>query len=673
MNDHSLNKNNPAKRLPMGVLLGLSLAALGVVYGDIGTSPLYAMSQIFFAHGAMTIDRASVFGVVSLIFWALTLIVTLKYVVFVLRAEYEGEGGIFALFGLLKNISARGIAAISGLLLLAAGLLIGDGMITPAISVLSAIEGLSVETLAFRPFVIPITMIILSILFFFQYKGTAKLGKGFGIVMCVWFATIAILGIAHIVNYPAIFLAINPMYAFAFMVQAGIFKTMLVLGGVVLVVTGGEALYADLGHFGVQPIRTSWLFFVYPALILNYAGQGAYLLSGGPIVENNIFFSLVPAPLLFPMIILAALATIIASQALISGAFSLAVQAASLDVLPRLKVEHTSHAQKGQIYVPAVNVVLYIGCMLLVLAFRSSANLASAYGLAETGVMITTSITMIVIAIKKWKWKPALSVFVFGGFMVAEIAFLFSNSVKFLEGGYVPLTIGLILFSVMRTWRWGKTNVRQAYQRFRSIRAVSWLLDVKNRIEANDGVLIDDIGRSVMLSRAVVFLCADATTSLNDPASIGVRLYLKQKGAVPKCIVLLNISIDKEPYLNEAVYEGVVNLDSDIYAVNARYGFMEEVRVRELLAGLSEKGKVPYNIAQATIQVWEPEIIIDEKAPTYGTLRMRFYKLLYRMAVSSYRYFGLEADANIAITLIPVLVTREGIDVIRLDNEQLMI
>jgi KUP system potassium uptake protein len=653
-------------------LLVLSFAALGVVYGDIGTSPLYAVSGIFFGHGQIAVDPATIFGAISLIFWALTLIVTLKYVVFVLRAEYEGEGGIFALLGLLKGMSVKGIAFISSLLILAAGLLLGDGIITPAISVLSAVEGLAVKTNAFAPYVVPITMIVLTILFFFQQKGTAKLGKMFGAVMTVWFATIALLGLRQVIGHPAILQAVNPWYALQFMAQVGAIKTMFVLGAVVLAVTGGEALYADLGHFGVRPIRISWLFLVYPALILNYMGQGAFLLSGAPILVHNIFYSLVPPMLLLPMVILATMATVIASQALISGAFSLAAQATALGVSPRFKIVHTSQTQKGQIYVPMINWALYVGCMVLVLIFRSSNNLAAAYGLAETGVMISTSIAIRAIAKYKWHWHPAKTWLIFGTFICVDAVFLISNSLKFFQGGYVPFTVGILLFTVMMTWRWGRAQVYGSYDVFEAIRPLSWLLSLKERVAAGNGVLIDEKGRTVELNRAVVFMSSKSVSKTDDPLPVVARLYLKRKGAVPKCIVFLNIAVDKEPYLEGADSE-VRDFGSNVFAVNARYGFMEAPQVRELLASLNEKGQIPYDLTHSTIEIAEPDIILQQDVSQFDFLRIRLYKLLRQVATPMYRYFGLNADANLSTTLIPISVTDAGMEVVRLQNERLEI
>ncbi len=654
-------------------LLTLSFAALGVVYGDIGTSPLYVISEIFFGKEHVAVNPTAVFGAISLVFWALTLIVTLKYVIFVLRAEYEGEGGIFALLGLFKGMSAKGVAFISGMLILAAGLLLGDGTITPAISVLSAVEGLGVKTSAFTPYVVPITMAVLTVLFFFQYKGTAKLGRIFGWVMSAWFIAIAALGLYHVVGNPGILAAINPYYAIKFVIAEGVLKTMFALGGVVLAVTGGEALYADLGHFGVKPIRISWLFLVYPALVLNYMGQGAFLLSGAAVSAHNVFYSLVPGALLLPMVFLAMAATIIASQALISGAFSLAAQAAALNVAPRFKIVHTSNTHRGQIYVPAINWGLYIGCMALVAFFRSSGNLAAAYGLAEIGVMITTSTAMFAIAKHKWGWSTARAGFIFGGFMCIDAAFLASNSLKFLQGGYVPLTLGLILFTIMMTWRWGRRQVQRAYDAFEAIRPMSWLLDLNQRVEAANGVLVDSMGRTVELERAVVFLTSRPIRSLTDPVPVVTRLFLKRQSAVPKCIILLNVAIDKEPYLGDGIHEDVVNFGSNVYAVNARYGFMEEPHVRQLLKALQATEKIPFDIEHCTIEVAVPEIFTEEKLGQFGALRMRLYGFLHRLATQTYRYFGLDSDANLSLTLIPICATTDGLEVVRLQNERLRI
>src|SRR5581483_10397700 len=420
--------------------LGLALGALGVVYGDIGTSPLYAINEIFFGHGHTTISVENIYGAISLVLWTLTLVITIKYVIFVLRADHGGKGGSFTLIGLLSESKTKH-AVMIGILVLASGLLFGEGIITPAISVLSAVEGLQVVSPAFSDLIIPITIAILTILFAFQFKGTGKVGKIFGPIMAVWFFAISILGIMQIYQHPAILNAINPYWGLHFVLNIGAIRTMAVLGSVVLVITGGEALYADLGHFGLRPIQFSWLCLVYPALMLNYLGQGAFLL--GSSVPVNIFFSLVPQMLLYPMIALATMATIIASQALISGIFSLVSQAMAIGLAPRLRIKHTNPEHEGQVYINAMNWILYACCVELVLIFKSSTQLAASYGLAVSGVMLSTSLAMIPITIERWHWKPWKAYATFGFFAAIDITFLLSNSVKFVQGGYIPVFTGI--------------------------------------------------------------------------------------------------------------------------------------------------------------------------------------------------------------------------------------
>lgn len=650
-----------------------SLIALGVVYGDIGTSPLYTMSQIFFGHGNVALTSTNILGGVGAVLWALTLVVTVKYVIFVLRAEYQGEGGIFALLGILKGVSKKAVAIVSVLLILAAGLLFGDGIITPAISVLSAVEGLKVLAPSLASFVVPITILILTALFAVQYKGTAKIGTLFGVLMVIWFIFLAVLGIKEILMAPQILSAFNPWYALEFFRNEGVVGVMLALGAVILAVTGGEALFADLGHFGVKPIRLSWLSLVYPALILNYLGQGAFLLHGGQVMGGDIFFSLIPNGLLIPSIILAMVATIIASQALISGAFSLAAQAIVQNLSPRLRVVHSNVDQEGQIYLPAVNWTLYLGCLLLVLQFKSSANLASAYGLAETGVMSSTSIAMILISRYRWNWSWWKSVLVFGSFTLLDLAFLVSNSLKFMEGGFVPLTIGLVLFLGMMTWRWGREGVARAYDSFIISRTFAWLMDLKRRLRESGGVLVDEMGRIVETNRAIVFLKNKPYQSEEEGVPAVARLYLKRNGALPRCMIFLNVAIKKEPYLSSGDRSEVFHFGSDMYAINARYGFMETPDVRELLSGLSIKGLIPFNISRCTISAGEEDLVVDTGAPFGVWVRAMFFKYLLRLAVPAYEYFGLSADTNTTVVLVPIHVSSNGTDVVRLSDDDVAI
>jgi KUP system potassium uptake protein len=410
---------------PRGGLGPLTLGALGVVYGDIGTSPLYAMDQIF--RVAPTRAPEDALGAVSLVIWTLTLIVAIKYALLVLRARNDGEGGVFALYGLLHDGSDRRTRLLLWALMAGAGLLIGDGMITPAISVLSAVEGLGVAAPSFAAAAVPITIGLLIALFAIQFKGASGVGFVFGPIVLVWFAAIAALGVGQIAAHPQILAAVNPVYGFTFLGRAHFFEALLILGALMLVVTGGEAMYADVGHFGPLPIRLSWFAVVYPALLINYLGQGAYVMAGEPVAGDKLFYALAPHWLLMPLVALATAATVIASQALISGAFSLVSQAIRLGLFPRLDIEHTHHAHEGQVYIPVVNWILLIGCAALVLSFGSSAALAAAYGLAVSGVMVITSVAMIPIARREWRWSRATTALVWGPLTALNTSFLIAS------------------------------------------------------------------------------------------------------------------------------------------------------------------------------------------------------------------------------------------------------
>ena len=439
-------KDDPAAHAPQGGVAALSIAAAGIVYGAIGTSPLYALDQLFLSHGGVPLTRANVLGGISLVIWTITVIVAIKYAIFVLRAQNDGEGGVFALYGLLHGYKRRGVVFFLWSLMLGAGLLFGDGIITPAISVLAAVEGLGVAAPALGRAVIPVTILLLTALFAVQVKGTSGIGRVFGPILIVWFIVLAVLGVHQIAHHLEILQAFNPVLGLRFLVHVGTYQALLVLGALVLVVAGGEAMYADLGHFGALPIRISWFTLVYPALLLNYLGQGAYLLSGAPIVGGKIFYSLVSPGLLYPMILLATAATIIASQALISGAFSLASQATGLGLLPRLQELHTHHAHAGQIYIPFVNWALYAGCVALVITFGSSSALGAAYGLAVSGVMVITSLAMFPVSMLCWGWRSVATGLLWGTLTTISGSLLLANSLKFLEGGYIPLSIGIAVF-----------------------------------------------------------------------------------------------------------------------------------------------------------------------------------------------------------------------------------
>ena len=446
---------------PKGGVGPLALGALGVVYGDIGTSPLYAMDQIFRVAPARTAEDA--LGAVSLVIWTLTVIVAIKYALLVLRAQNDGEGGVFALYGLLHDRKDRRARLLLWALMVGAGLLIGDGMITPAISVLSAVEGVGVAAPGLSSAVVPITLGLLIALFAVQFKGASGVGSVFGPIVLVWFIAIAALGAAAIAEAPQILAAFNPAYGFLYLGRVDFVGALMLLGALMLVVTGGEAMYADLGHFGALPIRLSWYAIVYPALLLNYLGQGAHLIGANEVAGDKLFFALSPSWLLMPMVVLATFATVIASQSLISGAFSLVSQAIRLGLFPRLDIEHTHHAHEGQVYIPAVNWALLVGCVTLVLVFGSSSALAAAYGLAVSGVMVITSVAMIPIALRYWGWSSTLTALVWGPLTALNAAFFAASSLKLLEGGYVPIAVGAAAFAMMATWRWGRKATYAAH------------------------------------------------------------------------------------------------------------------------------------------------------------------------------------------------------------------
>ena len=436
----------------------LSLAALGVVYGDIGTSPLYALRETL---DGVPMSITSILGVLSLIFWSLILVISIKYLIILFRADNDGEGGILALLALIKHVTRDRPQIFFIIGIFGAGLMLGDGMLTPAISVISAIEGFNVITPSLSEWIIPLTCIILVVLFSVQSLGTAKIGFVFGPIILIWFLTLAILGILQIVNNPVVLNAVNPYYGMQFLYQNG-WRGYALLGGVFLVVTGGEALYADLGHFGKKPIRLSWFIIVLPGLLLNYFGQGAYLLTH-PAAITNPFYLLAPGWFSFPLMILATLATVIASQGVISAVFSLTKQAVLLGLYPHLPIVQTSGSKIGQIYIPQMNIILAIGTLFLIFTFKNSNAMTHAYGIAVNLVMVLTSILVVYLAIKKWQWHWISIICLFSFFSVIDLAFLGANIQKLLTGGWVPIVFASICAFIMYTWHSGRVYLHKTY------------------------------------------------------------------------------------------------------------------------------------------------------------------------------------------------------------------
>jgi KUP system potassium uptake protein len=633
---------------PRGGLAVLAIGAIGVVFGDIGTSPLYAIDQIFFGSAAVAPTPENVLGAISAAIWTIFVIVAVKYALLVLRAENDGEGGVFALYGLLHKYKNRGARVLLWSLMLGAGLLLGDGMITPAISVLSAVEGLDVATPALAPYVTPITLALLTGLFSIQHKGASGIGVIFGPIMIVWFITIAVLGGAEIAREPAILAAFNPALGVRFLARSGPREALLILGALMLVITGGEAMYADLGHFGARPIRVGWFAVVFPALLLNYLGQGAHLLGGEPIAAGKLFYSLAPAPLLAPLVILATLATVVASQALISGAFSLISQAIGLGLFPRFEVKHTHLDQAGQIYIPVVNWGLYLGCVALVIGFGSSSALAAAYGLAVAGVMLITSCAMVPIALRYWRWSAARTALVWGPFTAINGAFLVASSLKFMEGGFVPLAVGVAAFLVMATWRWGRKATFAAY----AARSTMTMADVValHRSETS------------FLERNALIMAPTRVRHLADRAPALVGLLWERYGVFPRNLILVEVVHPKVPYIHDHRYHVTVfDRDPDrgcVIGVELRFGFMEEPNVELCLEDLARHREIdlPGDPGQWIVHVSHENLLPARRMSLLRRLRLRLFLFLRLISGSAYHTYHLGEDVQLSAEIIPVRV-----------------
>ncbi len=596
----------------------LTLAALGVVYGDIGTSPLYALRESVLATGGAVPGPMAIFGALSLLFWSLIIVVTVKYVSLIIRADNEGEGGVLALAalahrspGLSRGIkSAIGMSAIVGL-----ALFYGDGMLTPAISVLSAAEGLNGTP--FEPLVLPLTLLILVTLFLFQNRGTALIGRLFGPVVLVWFATLASLGAISIMQSPAILMAINPYYAIRLFASEP-WTAFVALGSVVLVVTGCEALYADMGHFGKRPIRYAWLYFVLPGLLLNYFGQGAAVLRD-PHLAGNAFYSVVPHWAHFPMLLLSTMATIIASQAVISGVYSITRQAVQLGQLPRMEVRHTSALDPGQIYVPRINGYLCAGVVLIVLLFRSSANLAAAYGIAVTGVMVITTFLAAIVANRQWNWSLNIVIPVFGLLGLVDLMFFSSNLLKLVEGGWLPILIAACVFLVMETWRVG----RRAH--LERIRNESLPIDLF--LERADKTPTRVAGTAVFLA------------ARSDSVPSALLHNLKHNKVLHERVLLVHVSVEDTPFVAPDKRIEVEKLGKGFFSVNIRHGFFETPDVPRTL----EEAR-PFGLAvdlETTTFFIGHETLVPAEHPALGKWRTWLYMKLASSALSPARFYHL--------------------------------
>ena len=605
---------------PAGRRLGiLTLTALGVVFGDIGTSPLYAFRACFSKEIGLPRDPATVYGVLSLIVWALILIVSVKYVLVIMRLDNQGEGGILALIALLLQKTRRGL--LIGLGLFGAALLYGDGIITPAISVLSAVEGLEIDVPELRHVVVPATLVILLVLFVGQRYGTARVGGVFGPIMVVWFATIGALGAMEIARAPAILLALNPWYGAQIFVHhrtAG----FLVLGAVVLAITGAEALYADMGHFGRRPIRLAWFSVVLPALLLNYFGQGALVLRMPETVENP-FYLLAPRSLLYPLLVLATLAAIVASQALISGAFSLTHQCVQLRYSPRVSIVHTSRFQAGQIYIPFVNNALMVGCLLLVMSFRSSTALGAAYGIAVTGTMAITTVLFGVLARRRWHWSFWRIAAVAGGLLFIDLAFAAANLTKLRQGGWVPLAVAAGLFLLMTTWNRGTELLGR------------WLAAAMVPLEA----FVEDVKRLAppRVPGTAVFL----TTHI-EGAPLVLQHHLRHNKALQEEVLLLAIVTEDVPEVRESRRVKVEALPLGLFRVWAHYGFMERPDVENILSHCRAAGVHALD-DDTTYYLGRMRLLPTGPAPMMRW-RKRLFGFMSRNASSAADFFRIPPD-----------------------------
>jgi len=607
---------------PKESLPALMLGAIGVVFGDIGTSPLYAMKESFIGPHPLAVDEAHVFGVLSLVFWTLMMVVTVKYVAVAMRADNKGEGGSFALLAMLSRRVEGGkwTAGLVMLGVLATALFYGDAIITPAISVLSAVEGLSVAEPRLAGLILPISIGILVALFLIQARGTAKVGLLFGPIVLIYFATLAVLGVSNIVENPGIFGALNPYWAVNFFTIDPA-KAFLALGSVVLAVTGAETLYADMGHFGRKAIGISWLTLVYPCLMLNYLGQGALIL-GTPEAVQNPFFYMAPEWARLPLVGIATLATIIASQAVITGAFSVTRQAIQLGFLPRLSILHTSAKAAGQIYIPIVNWTLLAMVILLVLGFGESTRLASAYGISVTGTMFITTCMMAVVLFRVWKWNMFVASAVIGLFFVVDTAYFASNLTKFADGGWFPLLVAMVVFTVLTTWATGRKLLRE--------RLAEGALPLSVFIKSTAGSLHRVRGTSV-------FMASSAETI---PSAL--LHNIKHNQVLHERVVILTVEIDEVPHVAPEKRAEVTPAGEGFYRIVLRYGFMDETDVPGDLARLETCG-TPFNMMTTSFFLGRQKLIAS-KRPGMALWREQLFAWMTKNSESAMEFFGLPTN-----------------------------
>ncbi|MCX7193104.1 MAG: potassium transporter Kup [Proteobacteria bacterium] len=600
----------------------LVLGAVGVVFGDIGTSPLYALQTTFTGSAPLPVIEANILGVLSTMFWTIMLLVSLKYVIIIMRADNHGEGGSLALLALVTELTAKRPKTkwfLTALGVLAAALFFGDGMITPAISVLSAVEGLDLVSHQFKIFVLPITFVVLTGLFFIQKRGTTTVGLAFGPIMIVWFLCLGFFGILSILETPQVLWAVNPIYAYHFLI-ADPWISFLALGSVVLAITGGEALYADMGHFGKSPIRLAWFYFVLPALALNYFGQGALLLHNPKAIENP-FYLLAPAWALVPMVLLATAATVIASQAVISGAFSVANQSVQMGFLPRMEVRQTSDKAQGQIYVPATNWILYLAVIFLVFAFQSSSNLAAAYGIAVTGTMTITTILIGFVMIFYWRWSLAITLPLVFVLFAVDFTFFAANAMKIPQGGWFPLGIALISFTVLTTWKRGRKLL------FEQIAKQSVPIQL----------VLDDADSVNRVHGTAIFL-----TGVGEGAPSALLHNLKHNQVLHERNILLTVIIEDKPYVTKGNRLLIEDLGKNFYRVKVFYGFMEMPDLPAALDLCATMG-LPMDMMSTSFFI-SRAMIVSSPNPGMVKWRERLFLALSKNAMNAADFFKIPTN-----------------------------
>ncbi|SMF75289.1 potassium transporter Kup [Allosphingosinicella indica] len=601
----------------------LSLGALGVVFGDIGTSPLYALRETFVGHHPLAVDPAHILGVLSLIFYSMMLVVTVKYVTIVMRADNKGEGGSLALLALLTRSISPGKRTVGLVLLgvLATSLFYGDSMVTPAISVLSAVEGLTIVNSSLEPLVVPIAIVIIVGLFAIQSRGTARMGAFFGPIMLVYFLILAGLGVVNAVKAPEVLSFLNPYWAFNFFRIDG-FLAFLALGSVVLAITGAEALYADMGHFGRKPIALAWLFAALPCLMLNYVGQGALLLTD-PSAAQNPFYRMAPEEWRLGLVIIATLATIIASQAMITGAFSVTRQAVQLGFLPRISIRHTSARTQGEIYIPLVNWSLMIACVILVLGFRSSSNLAAAYGIAVTGTMFITTLMLGVLVFRVWNWNPILAGITLATYVIIDVAYFTSNLTKIPDGGWFPLAAGIVIFTFLTTWSKGRRL----------------MIDRMNESAMPIAVFIKSAANSASrVPGTAVFM-----TTNPDGIPHALLHNLKHNKVLHERVILLTIKVEDVPHVAEAYRHEIKRLDGGFYRLVIHYGFMEEINVPGALASLKDECGTAFKMMDTSFFLAR-QTLLPSSRPGMAIWREKLFAWMMRNAESAMEFFKLPTN-----------------------------